>query len=129
MGNVNSYVASIEEVEVFLRELKHILSSKNCELDVLPKKKEEHEDDPYTTANTMIDLSYDLSDVKNELLSLKGRDYIETVKDNRLGLRAPFWVFGNNSNTKQKDIYIKVKIRNKKSNRVFCVSFHYARFS
>jgi hypothetical protein len=126
MGNPNSYIASIEEVIVFLRDLKHVVSSEDCELDILSKKKDEDDSDPYTTANTMLDLDYDTDDVKNEILSLSEKDYIETIKDNKDTNRPPFWVFGKE--IKKRDVYIKVKIRNKRTNKVFCISFHYARF-
>lgn len=126
MSNPNSYIACMEEVIAFLREIKHILSLEDCELDILLKKKDEDDSDPYTTANTMLDLDYDTDDVKNEILSLSQKEYIETIKDNKDTTRPPFWVFGKA--IKKRDIYIKVKIRDKRSNKVFCVSFHYARF-
>jgi len=95
-------------------------------LDILLKKKDEDDSDPYTTANTMLDLDYDTDDVKNEILSLNEKEYMETIKDDRDATRPPFWVFSKT--IKKKDVYIKVKIRDKRKNKVFCVSFHYARF-
>ncbi|SHJ55246.1 hypothetical protein SAMN02745227_00028 [Anaerobranca californiensis DSM 14826] len=83
MSNPNSYIASIEEVIAFLREIKHILSSEDCEFDILPKKKSEDDSEPYTTVNTMLDLNYDIDDVKNEILSLTEKEYIETIKDDK----------------------------------------------
>lgn len=120
MVNTNSYIASIEEVIVFLRELKHILSSEDCELDILPKKKDEDDSDPNTTVNTMLDLGYDTEDIKNEILSLSEKEYIETIKDNKDIIRPPFWVFGKD--IKNRDIYIKVKIRSKRTNKVFMIT-------
>lgn len=99
MKNMNSYIASKEEVEHFLEELKYVLKNENCTLHILPKKREETPDDPYTTANTMLDLDYDTEDVKQELLKLNSQEYIETIKDNKGTDRPPF-----------------------------CVSFHYARY-
>lgn len=127
MSNPNSYIANIEEVREFLRELKYILSSEECELDILPKKKDEDDLDPYTTVNTLIDLNYDTEDVKKELLALNEKEYIETIIDNKSAYKPPFWVFGKE--IKKRDIYIKVKSRNRMTNKVFCISFHYARFS
>lgn len=126
MSNPNSYTANIEEVKSFLMELKNILSSKNYDLDILDKKKNENEEDPYTTENTMLDLNYDTEDVKNELMALNEKEYIETIIDDKDCNRPPFWVFGKEIN--KKEVYIKVKIRNRRTNKVFCVSFHYARF-
>ena len=127
MSNPNSYIANQSDVEEFLEELKEILNSENCELDILPKKKQEAPNDPYTTENTMLSLYYDTEDVKNELKLLCKEDYIETIIDNKNSSKPPFWVFGKEISSKE--IYIKVKIRNKESNKVFCVSFHYARFA
>lgn len=75
----------------------------------------------------MLSLDYDTEDVKNELKLLCKEDYIETIIDNKNSSKPPFWVFGKEISSKE--IYIKVKIRNKESNKVFCVSFHYARFA
>ena len=127
MSNPNSYIANQSDVEEFLEELKEILNSENCELDILPKKKQEAPNDPYTTENTMLSLDYDTEDVKNELKLLCKEDYIETIIDNKNSSKPPFWVFGKEISSKE--IYIKVKIRNKERNKVFCVSFHYARFA
>lgn len=126
MSNPNSFIAPFDEVQYFLRELKHILTSEKYELDILPKKKCEDSLDPFTTENTMLSLEYDTEDVKNELLSLSEKEYIETIKDDKDNNKPPFWVFGKDIN--KKDVYIKVKIRNKATNKVFCVSFHYARY-
>lgn len=121
--NPNSYIATMKDVNNFLTEIKHILTAEQCELDILPRKKGEDPLDPFTTENTMQDLSYDTNDVKNVLLSLTEKEYIETIIDDKDSSRPPFWVFGKV--IKNKDVYIKVKIRNKITNKVFCVSFHY----
>lgn len=126
MSNSNSYIASKSDVKNFLKELKEVLNSKNCNLDILSKKKTEKSDDPFTTENTMLDLDYNTDDVKNELRLLCEKEYLETIIDDKDASRPPFWVFGKEINNKE--IYIKVKIRDKVNNRVFCVSFHYARF-
>lgn len=123
--NPNSYIAPLNDVNSFLTDLKQILISTQYELDILPRKKNEDPEDPLTTENTMLDLDYDSEDVRNELLSLTTNDYIETIVDDKDNNRPPFWVFGKL--VKDKDVYIKVKIRNKKTNKVFCVSFHYPR--
>lgn len=126
MPNLNRSIKSRDEVELFLTDLKSILTADNCELDILLKKKSEEPLDPFTTENTLIDLGYDSGDVKNELLFLTSSDYIETIEDSEDLNRPPFWVFAKNINCK--GIYIKVKIRNKLTKKVFCISFHYARF-
>lgn len=126
MKNENSYIATREQVREFIEELKEVLNSPHCDLDILPKKKGEESHDPYTTENTLIDLEYDTNDVKDELKKLTEKYYIETIKDNKNEDRPHFWVFGEEINLKE--VYIKVKIKNRAKNKVFCVSFHYARY-
>lgn len=126
MKNENSYIATREQVREFIEELKEVLNSPHCDLDILPKKKGEESHDPYTTENTLIDLEYDTHDVKAQLKNLTEHQYIETIKDNKNEDRPHFWVFGEEINLKE--VYIKVKIKNRAKNKVFCVSFHYARY-
>lgn len=124
--NPNSHIYSQKEVDDFLIELRTILSSTDYELDIVPRKKGEDPLDPFTTENTMIDLDYDSEDVKNELIALTSRDYLETIIDNEDSSRPPFWAFWKS--IKGKEVYIKVKIRSKVTNKIFCVSFHYPRY-
>jgi hypothetical protein len=104
--NPNSYTAPLEELSSYLIELKHILTSETCELDILPKKKDEDPLDPFTTENTMLDLNYDKEDVRNQLLSLTEKDYVETIIDDKDSSRPSFWVFGKF--IKSREVYIKV---------------------
>lgn len=124
--NPNSSIAPLTDVKNFLTNLKHVLTSDKCELDILPRKKDEDPLDPCTTENTMLDLDYDTDDVKDELLSLTQKDYLETVLDDKNSSKPPFWVFGKT--IKCKEVYIKVKIRDQARYKVFCVSFHYSRY-
>lgn len=59
----NKQISSKEQVENFLLELKHIINDKrfniNEDFDILLKKKNETDDDAYTTKNTLIQLNYD----------------------------------------------------------------------
>lgn len=123
--NLNSYIEPLDIVNTYLTDLKHILTSEPHDLDILPRKKGEDPLDPCTAENTMLDLDYDTEDVKNELLSLTEKDYVETIVDDKGTGRPPFRVFGKL--VKNKEVYIKAKIRNKTTNQVFCVSFHYPR--
>lgn len=82
--------------------------------------------DPYTTFNTMQALEYDRHDVLNQLLALDISEYLETFIDDIDDSLPPFYAFGKT--IKNREVYIKVKIRNKKNCKVFCVSFHFARF-
>lgn len=128
--NRNSRIDSKEFVEQFLSELKAILESDTFvierDLDILPKKRNESATDSYTTINTMADLELDANDVCEELKAITVEDYAETMLDDRNVDAPPFFVFYRNIQTR--DVYIKVKIRDKATGKVFCVSFHFARY-
>lgn len=128
--NRNSRIDSKEFVEQFLSELKAILESDTFvierDLDILPKKRNDSATDSYTTINTMADLEFDVNDVCEELKAITVEDYAETMLDDRNVDAPPFFVFYRNIQTR--DVYIKVKIRDKATGKVFCVSFHFARY-
>lgn len=96
------------------------------DLDILPKKRNESATDPYTTINTMADLEFDANDVCEELKAITVEDYAETMLDDRNEAAPPFFVFYRNIQTRY--VYIKVKIRDRATGKVFCVSFHFARY-
>ena len=126
----NSRIDTKAEVEQFLSDLKTILSSDSFEvqrdIDILPKKKNELPDDPYTTFNTLLALDFDKNDVCEQLKELTACDYAETIIDDRNCTWPAFFVFYKN--IQMRDVYIKVKIRDRISGKVFCVSFHFARY-
>ena len=130
MANQNSVTDSREKVEQFLIELKSILSSPNFnpakDLDILPKKKSEDMFDPYTTANTLLALGFNNEDVRNELLKIGVEDYAETLIDVIDATLPPFYVFYRD--IQSREVYIKVKIRDSITGKVFCISFHFARY-
>ena len=128
--NFNITTSDEEDVKQFLHELKNVLISENfnvdTDLDILAKKKNESPTDPYTTGNTMLSLNLDREDVRDELLKLSTEDYYETFIDDKDNTLPPFFAF--TKNVKSKDVYIKVKIRDKKNYKIFCVSFHFPRY-
>lgn len=128
--NKNSRIDSKEFVEQFLSKLKTILESDKFvierDLDILPKKRNESAKDLYTTANTMAALEFDANDVCEELKAITVEDYAQTMLDDRNVDAPPFFVFYRNIQTR--DVYIKVKIRDRTTGKVFCVSFHFARY-
>lgn len=130
MANQNSVTESREKVEQFLVELKSILSSPNFnpakDLDILPKKKNEDMFDPYTTANTLLALGFNNEDIRNELLKIGVEDYAETLIDVMDATLPPFYVFYRD--IQSREVYIKVKIRDSVTGKVFCISFHFARY-
>lgn len=123
-------ISSEEEVREFLKELKELLTDPRFDvsrdLDILPKKKSESPTDPYTTANTLLALDFDKTDVLNQLLALEISEYIETFIDDKDNTLPPFFAFAKS--IKNRDVYVKVKIRDRQNCKVFCISFHFARF-
>lgn len=123
-------ISPLEEVEDFLKNLKSILTDKkfnaSVDLDILNKKKSEAPTDPHTTANTLLALSFDRNDVVHQLLNLDVTDYIETFIDDKEASLPPFYTFGKD--IVSREVYIKVKIRDRKNRKIFCVSFHFARY-
>lgn len=118
------------DVIIFLKELKGVLTDPcfdvSIDLDILPKKSSELSTDPYTTFNTLQALGFDRYDVLNQLLSLSLSDYIETFIDDKDTSLPPFFAFGKT--IQNREVYIKAKIRDRKKCKVFCVSFHFARY-
>ena len=124
MANENCFIEPKEDVESFIEKLHTILNSGNYELDILPKKKNEKKNDPFTTQNTLKTLGLiEDEDIADEFLSLSVKDYIETMKDDKPN-KSDFRVFGKVIDNKE--VYIKLKI--KKDKDIFCVSFHFAKY-
>jgi len=123
-------ISAETDVISFLKELKEVLVDPDfdvsSDLDILLKKSSELPSDPYTTTNTLLALDFDKTDVLNQLLALDTSDYIETFIDDKDNNLPPFFAFGKTIKTR--DVYIKVKIRDRKNCKVFCVSFHFARY-
>lgn len=119
-----------EEVRGFLIDLKALLTDADfnvrIDLDILPKKKQESPTDPYTTENTLLALDFDRHDVLNQLMSLETGEYMETFIDDLNDQLPPFYAFAKE--IKSKDVYIKVKIRDRQNHKIFCVSFHFAKY-
>lgn len=123
-------ISTKEEVSDFLDELKLVLNDPKFDvskdLDILMKKKNESAIDPYTTANTLLALDFDKNDVLYQLQTLCLSDYIETFIDDKDNNLPPFFAFARL--IKNRDVYIKAKIRDRQKCKVFCVSFHFARY-
>lgn len=123
-------ISSQEDVNRFLIELKALLTDADFDvrfdLDILPKKKQESPTDPYTTENTLLALDFDRHDVLNQLMSLETSEYIETFIDDLNDQLPPFFAFAQE--IKNSNVYIKVKIRDRQKHKIFCVSFHFARY-
>lgn len=127
---ISNYIEDKEKVEEFLTELHSIINNKNFnvenDLDIILKKKNENPLDPYTTQNTLLELNFDKHDIKDTLLVLTYKEYIETGEDKLNKSLPKVYIFGKTIQGKQ--IYIKIKIRDKINCKVFCISFHFARY-
>ena len=125
-----NFTSPKEEVIKFLLELKKVMSNRdfdvNKDLDVILKKKNENSLDPYTTQNTLLKLDFDKNDIADTLKKLSVEEYIETGKDRKDISSPEFYIFGKE--VQENLIYIKIKIRDKINHKVFCVSFHFARY-
>lgn len=125
-----NFTSPKEEVIKFLLELKKVMSNRdfdvNKDLDVILKKKNEDSLDPYTTQNTLLKLDFDKNDIADTLKKLSVEEYIETGKDRKDISSPEFYIFGKE--VQGNLIYIKIKIRDKINHKVFCVSFHFARY-
>lgn len=123
-------ISTKSDVIIFLKEINEVLTDSGFDvardLDILPKKKNELPTDPYTTFNTMQALDFDRNDVTSQLLALDITEYMETFIDDKDNNLPPFFAFGKT--IKNREVYIKAKIRDRKNCKVFCVSFHFARF-
>ena len=123
-------ISSEEDVKTFLKELKQVLTDQrfdvSTDLDILMKKKHESPIEPYTTANTLLELDFDKNDVLNQLMALEISVYMETFIDDMDSSLPPFFAFAKS--IQNRDVYIKAKIRDRKNCKVFCVSFHFARY-
>lgn len=125
-----NFTSPKEEVIKFLLELKKVMSNRdfdvNKDLDVILKKKNENSLDPYTTQNTLLKLDFDKNDIADTLKKLSVEEYIETGKDRKDISSPEFYIFGKE--VQGNLIYIKIKIRDKINHKIFCVSFHFARY-
>lgn len=127
---IQKIISTKEDVREFITDLKSVLNNPEFDvkrdLDILLKKKTESPIDPFTTGNTMLALDYDKNNVCEQLKSLELTEYVETIIDDKDSTLPPFFTFVKS--IESRDVYIKAKIRDKQNCKVFCVSFHFARF-
>ncbi len=123
-------VSPEHDVIIFLKELKDVLTNPkfnvSTDLDILLKKSKELPTDPFTTFNTMQALQYDRHDLVSQFMALDVSNYMETFIDDKDNTLPPFFAFCKT--IENREVYIKLKIRDRESCKVFCVSFHFARF-
>lgn len=122
METDENWQESIEDVRYFLKKIHTFLACDTCQLDIQRRRRGESPSDPNSTVNTLFSLKYNTEDVKNEILSLTEKNYIETVKDKKRQDNNHYRVFEKVINGRE--IYIKFKICD--VNRIHLMSFHYA---
>lgn len=115
-----------KDVLAFLQELTAILDSKefDSDSDFVLIQKEKPGKEKFSTIYTINDLGFDISNVVSMIKELTVEDYSESKIDTD-NLNPPLLVvFGKRINKKL--VYIKLKIKEKPTKRIVCVSFHYA---
>lgn len=116
-----------KDVMDFLGRLRAILQDQKFSIDtnlILISKRKSKEKEIFSTPYTLLDLGYDAYDVVEQLKTLTVEEYAETLID-KDDLNPPLlFVFGKDINNKQ--IYVKLKLKENQTKHVLCVSFHYA---
>ncbi len=116
------------EVVSFLNDLKELLNKEKFNINkdiVLISKRKQGDEQKYSTPYTLLDLNYNISDVIERLKELAIDEYSETKIDLDDPNPLLLFVFGKDINNKQ--VYIKLKIKDDENKYVLCVSFHYAK--
>ena len=121
----NGSIESFETVEIFLDEMKKILSSEkfNIDDDFFLIQGVKVGSTGYKNTSTMLALGYDRSDICETLRSLEVYDYCETLPDEQYPLQS-LQVFSKTIS--ELEIYIKINIVDRDKSRVFILSFHFA---
>ena len=117
------YVATKGNVEIFLKELKQILSTPKAQLNILPREDKILE---YSTEYCLRSLRFTTENVKEELKKLEIKEYVECCPDDRNYTSRDYYVFCKLYNKRQ--VYIKIKIQSYDNKIVLCMSFHYAEY-
>lgn len=114
-----------KDIILFLQQIKNIIEQEdfNIEQDfqMITSRKA---DMKYSTPYTLIGLEYDVENVIQVIGSLTIEDYSQTLIDSDNSLPPLLFVFGKNINNKE--VYIKLKIKEQLRKYILCVSFHYA---
>jgi hypothetical protein len=116
--NYNRITADRKVVINELSNLKEIINSEDFSID----------NDLFLVWNnkngkTLLELDYNAEDVVEELLKLNVDDYSHSLPDEKNNNPPYLHVFGRI--IKEKEIYIKLKVRTSNEKRIICISFHY----
>ena len=116
-----------KEVMAFIGDLKKILQDTSFDIDrdlTLIIKKKKNGKEKFSTPYTLLSLDYDVYDVVERLKELTVEEYSETLVDTDDVNPPLLFVFGKDIDNRQ--IYVKLKIKEGQKKHVICVSFHYA---
>jgi hypothetical protein len=111
--DLNLHMASKQEVETYLKELK-------VKIDIFGIL---FLDDRGKNQQTLHDLEISPAKRKEIISSLKAEDYSQGALDEKMRGILPMWVFGKQ--VKEKEVYIKVSM-GIENNSAVCISFHIA---
>lgn len=116
-----------KEVAAFLEGLKNVLEGEYFNLNddlIIIRSSKRDDKRQFSTPYTLLELDYDAGDVAECLKELTAEEYSETLVDKDNVSPRLLFVFGKNINNKQ--VYIKLKLKENQIRQVLCVSFHYA---
>ena len=122
---MNGFIDSEETIERFLVETKSLIESDSFDINRnFIMKEVRNSDNPLHPKNqdTMLALSYDVSDVLEEIKTLTVEHYYQTLPDHMPG-KSPFYLFFKVIQGHQ--VYIKYKIKHIRDKFIFCLSFHF----
>ncbi len=116
--NLNPMTVDRKVVINILSNLREIINSEGFSIDhdlfLLPNQK---------NTKTLLELDYSAEDVVEELLKLDVSNYSHSLLDIKNNNPPHLHVFGRI--IKEKEIYIKLKVRISNEEKIICISFHY----
>lgn len=116
-------------VNDFLNDLKSILNSNQFDVNrdfLLIRNRTPHGIHGYSTPQTLLDLDYAVEDVVERLKELSIKEYYEVLLDKDDDHPPYLYVFAKEIDNHQ--IYIKLKIKQMRTKKIVCVSFHFAQY-
>lgn len=115
------------EINNFLEALKWRISSAEFdpEFDLAVQRTKEEANIEFTNANTLFNLGFTKFDIVSELKDLKVSEYSHSVIDIIDDKPPLLHVFGRD--IQDREVYIKIKMKEHPNKKVICVSFHFAK--
>ena len=115
-----------KDVILFLQQIKNIIEQEDFNIaqdfQMITSRKA---DMKYSTPDTLIDLEYDVENVIQVIGSLTIEDYSQSLIDNDNSLPPLLFVFGKVIDGKE--VYIKIKLRERAKRDIACISLHFSK--